>query len=695
MIIALDTETTGIDFYHGALPFFVTSCDENGEQQYWEWYVNPLTRKPVVPKSDLYAIQALIDAADELVLQNGKFDVAALRELFKTKRVPFNWPRHKTHDTLRAGHLLGTNLRHDLTSMVLQYLGRNIEPLELDLKKVCNDARRIARKLFPDMRIAKEGEEDMPSAKGGSDREERGAESEKPWKFDSWLPRVLARELNYPADHPWWHVLREYSNADSASTLALWQVMRPEIERQNLWPIYQTAMRAHPIAYNMERRGITLSRERLDRLSADYEKRSDEAGATCVNIAAELNYDLNLPKGGNNASLRDFCFGPLDLPQLKWSEKTGEPSLDKFVMDQYETLLPQEGLQLRFIQALKARRKSGTAVTYMQGYKRYWLPMGILNRRGEQLWYRLHPSLNPTGTDHLRWSSSNPNEQNISKQEGFNLRYCFGPAPDREWWSLDAQNIELRIPSFEAGEEELMEVFLNPKKPPYFGSYHLVVFDALHPELFAKHGKDCKTLFESTWYQWVKNGNFAVIYGAQEKKADETYHVPGAFKRLRSRFPKIAELSNRWIAFAEKRGYVETIPDKSIGCERGYPILCSRTEYGRVMPTVPLNYHVSGTAMWWTIKAMTRVHEQLEEWREWRDFDGFIAMQVHDELVLDLPKRGDPVVESKGQATAGSSNLQRVRQVQKLMEMGGADINVPTPVGVKYHCDNWSEGIAV
>ena len=150
----------------------------------------------------------------------------------------------------------------------------------------------------------------------------------------------------------------------------------------------------------------------------------------------------------------------------------------------------------------------------------------------------MHPSLNCCGTDTLRWSSSQPNEQNISKLEGFNLRYAFGPAPGREWWSLDAQNIELRITAYEADEEELVEVFLHPERPPYFGSYHLVVFDVLHPDLFAKHGESCKNIFASTWYQWTKNGNFALIYGAQKETADRTYRVSGAYEKIRRRFRK-------------------------------------------------------------------------------------------------------------------------------------------------------------
>src|SRR5258707_9055727 len=71
--------------------------------------------------------------------------------------------------------------------------------------------------------------------------------------------------------------------------------------------------------------------------------------------------------------------------------------------------------QLAFIKALGAKRKRDTAIAYMKGYKRFWLPTNGLDE-----WHRLHPSLNPTGTGTLRWSCTNPTEQNISRHEGVN-----------------------------------------------------------------------------------------------------------------------------------------------------------------------------------------------------------------------------------------------------------------------------------
>ena len=679
-MISLDTETTGVDLFHGAKPFFVTVCREGEDPTFWEWPVDPLTREPQIPKADLEEIRVsyvngslgkVLNIGPMMVLQNAKFDVKALATIGLT-----DWNWNQTHDTLIAGHLLASNHKHDLTSMVLEYLGVDIQPYEDRLEKVVKECRTLAKREFPEWMLAGKDCPGMPSAK------------EKTWKYDTWLPMALVRVGASGNDME--TVLSDYACADSFFTLQLWKVMESELHRRGLWELYQERMKAIPIAFEMEQSGITVSKTRLGELRADYQAESEQAGSLCVNIASTYMvadeesaeneggpYELSLPKSGNNLSLGRFLFDVMGLPVLARTE-TGKPALDKATLEQYEATLPEDSKELAFVKALRGKRKRDTALAYLDGYERYWLPI-------YDEWHVLHPSLNPTGTDTLRWSSSNPNEQNISKQEGFNLRHCFGPVTGKEWWSLDYQNLELRIPAFEAGETDLMHVFEHPKDPPYYGSYHLVVFDALFPELFKQHGKECKNLYESTYYQWTKNGNFAMIYGAQRGTADGTYHKDGAYDLLQRRFPKIAQLNQRMIEHANRHGYVETIPDKTVNPLRGYPIICSRTLENRVMPTVPLNYHVQSTAMWCTMKAMIRCHERLRE----DGSGGRLVMQVHDELVIEYPRRGNPKLPGPG------SNLGRVRDMQRLMAMSGDDIGVPTPTSAEWHPKTWAEGVQV
>ncbi len=668
--IALDCESNGLDVFHGARPFLVTICDEDGEQQRWEWSVDPLTRKVTIPGEDKEQIRQVVEEADRIVGQNLKFDVAMLREA----GVVEDWPWHKTEDTLVAGHLLRSNQSHELKVMALVYLGINIQPFEDEMEKMVKKARLWARKHRPEWRIAKEGLPEMPSARGDL------------WKSDMWL-------LQHYEDGKHYDLVRTYANADSAVTVQLWAVFEEKIKAEGLWEIYRESMKIPAVLVDMERRGVTVSGSRLEEQVNKYGKESVRLGKLCCAIARTYGYDLQLPKSGNNGSLSKFLFGEsggkgepddyipwLDLPVVAESKKTGVPTFDKAVVEHYLATLDPDGKQHRFVQALSDKRKRDTAVQYMIGYKRFWLPSYRDHNMRQTDWYVLHPSLNQTGTDTLRMSSSNPNEQNISAKEGFNLRYSFGPAPGREWWSLDYQNIELRIPAYASGEKKMIDLFERPDEPPYFGSYHLLNCSIVYPDLFwplAEREGEFKRVHVK-WYKRGKNGGFAIQYGCQEAKADATFGVRGAFRQIKESLKDVARYTQETIEFANKHGYVETLPDRTLGCERGYPLWCTRSSWGGVSPTIPLSYKVQGTAMWATRKAMVRCGDYLRELSLETSQDYRIAMQVHDEIVFDFP-------------AGGRKNLPKVRRLQKLMELSGDDIGIPLKVAATYHPGNWSE----
>lgn len=664
-IIGLDTETTGVDFYHGARPFLVTIAYKDGTNKFWEWDVDPFTRKVKAVKEDLREIREEIVLADVIALQNGRFDCRMLRGIFEDNKVDFYWDWSKCVDTLIAGHLLKSNQPHDLTTMAIVYLGINVQPFEDELKQHCNEARRLVRKKYPRWRIAEKGLEEMPSAK------------ESTWKYDQWLLRTLAQKEKLPEDHPYWTTCSEYANSDSVTTVMLWLEQKGRLKFNNLYRLFEERMKLLPIIIEMEDYGVSVSGERLEQQIRLYQKESKKLGSNCLKIAKSYGVTLTLPKSGNNNALKEFLFGTLRIKTNKKSKKTGAMSLDKEVLEELEDSL--RGKPLEFIQSLRQKRSRDTAINYMEGYKKFWLPHG-----NQSDWHILHPSLNPTGTDTLRWSSSNPNEQNISKKDGFNLRYCFGPAPGREWWALDYENIELRIPGYESGEEKMIELFEKSNDPPFFGSYHLLNASIVFPEKFwplAEKKGAFKEKYKATYYQWIKNGGFAKQYGAQAAKVNATFHREGGYEKISECMPKMEALNQYYIGLANKQGYVETLPDRSIGCKRGYPIYCSRSQWGNVKPTIPLNYHIQSTAMYCTMKAMIRCYDRILQLQK-EKFDARIVLQVHDEMVFDLPK-------------GGKKNLFIVNQFKMLMEQSGEDIGIPLKCSVSYHPENWAEAVAL
>jgi len=676
-IYSLDTEATGLDLAHGAKPFFITMCDEEGEVHYWEASVDPLTREPKWDVDDLVEVAELIAEADLLILQNPKFDVRAL----ETVGLNGDWPWDKTVDTLMAGHLLVSNQPHDLTTMAMIYLRLNIQPYEDRLEVATKEAMKIAKRKYPEWQLAKKGRADMPSAK------------EKTWKYDSWLPKAIAKAEDYPEDHDWHHVLAQYANTDSSVTLPLYLKQKQLLESKGLWRIYQERLKLLPVIYAMEQAGMTMSRSRLEELYERLIAESEECRELCIELADGEIEDL--PVNGMSNALRYVLFDKFALKSNKKTKK-GAQSADKFVLDHWLATIPETSKPWRFVNALRRYRKRKTAIGYMDSYQKFWLNLHRDYNPDEEdpnECMIVYPSYNATGTDTLRFSSQNPNAQQVSKQEEVNTRYCFGPAPGREWYSCDAQNIELRLPAYMSGEQDLIDLFERPDEAPYYGSTHLLNFHTVYPDIWERElaevgfdhvGPHCKKKFADTWYQWCKNGGFAVQYGAVERTdsmgtADKAFHKAGSHAKLKKRFSKLEALNKRCIKFAEDHGYIETIPDRTVDPDRGYPLYCSRTDYGRVLPTVPLNYYIQGSAMWWMMKAMIRCHEFLSK----LSIDCKIVCQVHDELIFDFPKGG-----GQRKLKCGTTIIDKCRA---LMAMGGDDYGIPTPVSCSYHPVCWSE----
>lgn len=694
-MLAIDTETTGLDHFHGTMPFIVTTCDETTYQQTWEWYVDPVTRQPEIPSRDLEAIRKLIDSAETLVLHNSKFDAHALCNVIPD--LVWNWD--KVVDTMIASHVLCSNAFHNLTDLAVEYLDRDIEPLEKKMKGIVQEARkkvtdsiRGANKKgrcspLQAWRIADVGLEDMPGIRSGGRFQK--------WKADTWLPKTIAQEFKYEPHHRFWKATLKYAQFDSAITMALWPIMWEKIREQGLEKIYHFRMRPTRIAFEMERRGVSGNTQRTIYMRDKYEKKSVELGKECVSIAKGSGYDLILPKKGANDSLRGLMLEHWKLePVYAKKSKSGEPTLNKDAMAHYQKTLPEGSTQRKFIDTLLKKSNSDATLTYVKDYIRFMV-------KGVGGSYIIHPNFNLTGTDTLRWSSNNPNAQNVKHgkdDEEFSLRSCFGPAPDREWWALDAKNIELRIPFYESGEEAMIELFERSNEPPFYGSNHILVFSILWPKLWSdavkqvgiEHAAEfCKKEYKSTQYAWTKNFNFAVQYGSGEKNADITAHQQGAYKLINQRFKKLAALNRKYVNLAQKFGYVETLPDRTIDPLRGYPVQCTMIGPDRVLPTVPLNYHVQSTAMWLTARAMIDVEEVLVQWRK-EGFDAFITLQVHDEIVIDTPKRENPSTNPR------RSNLGRMREIQRVMEKIGGDFVpvIPTLFGLEYHEFDWGKGTA-
>ncbi len=695
-LTAIDCETSGLDLRHGARPFFVTTCRPDGTQTWYEWDVDPYTREVAVPPEDVAELNALLASGEDLVGHNVKFDATALTAVGVGP-----WPWDRTHDTTLLAHLLASNQPKDLTALCTLWLGRDVLPLEVRLGEAVKKARSLCkRRDF----VERFGEWDLTHTDGDDPRLPSGGG----WRTEYWLPKAV-HGTGYFADEGltagWDRVLRDYANEDSAVTACLFDVMLREVRRRGLEKLYGERRKLLRVCAEMERHGMTYSRAGRDALAAELTRERDGHEAECRAVAAKYSYSLEFPKGAVNQNLRTFCFDVLRLPHVRNPKaKTDAPCLDsKNAVPHYLATLPEDSDGGRFVRSMTMKRARDTGLAFLAAWDGYAIPLG-----GADGYATVHPDFNPTGTGTTRLSCKNPNAQQVGKKDldatGMPiavLRGAFGPAPGREWWSLDFANIELRIPAYLSGERDLIGLFEDADSPPFYGSEHLLNFSVVYPDLWEdavrevgidRAGPWVKREYAGSWYKWCKNGDFAVGYQAGDATADLAFHRPGSRRRLVERFAKKAALNDRCVRFAEGHGYVETVPDATVDPTRGYPLWTQRGEYGRVTPTLPLNYVVQGTAGQCGNKAAVRCLGQLDDWNRAAGRDDWrMPCYVHDELVFDFPRRADPRRDPK------RSNLGRVRVLQKLMERSGDDLvtRVPLRVAVEYHDVSWAEGAAV
>lgn len=637
---AFDCETTGLDLMYGCKPFFVSISYEDGTVRFWEWPVDPHTRQPMIPVADIEELYAeLTNPCDRLVGHNSKFDVRAIQTIIP--RLPTDNLFARLDDTLLMSHALDSHESHGLKDLALKYA--NIKDTdESDLKTACDEARAMARKLK--WRVA--NKESMPLQKSGKNW----------WKMDMFLPRAIADFYGWPDEHPWRKLLGRYANMDTARTLVLDTIFREALETQGLTEQYEKRRKLLPVVYNMEQRGVTLDCGKVDdeiqRCLSEAERYRQQAAALAENP------DLNV---NSDAQIRTVLIDQLDMPVLKQTD-SGAPSVDKDVLTDYLKMTEPEDTAYQFCVNVVASKKFTKAAGSLDGYKRAAVVLHPYVSDPLNNFWRLFPNFNITGTATTRFSSSNPNAQNISKgKEAFieelkaadlSLRKCFGPAPWREWYAIDYVQLQLVIFAHVSEEASMIEAVQRGM------DFHTFMAQRIF-------GLPDQQEPDASQRTIAKNVNFGFIFGAGPSKIEQTAKRPGLYDELRQLFPNATKFIDRNKRQVRKYGYVFTAG--------GY-----RLTVPGDTPYAATNYIVQGTEGDIVQLAMLKCDAYLREHCP----DAYITMNVHDELVFDFP-RGE--------------GIEHIGPLAYLMEEAGRELQQPIncTVDAKYIPNHWAKGETV
>jgi DNA polymerase I len=404
----------------------------------------------------------------------------------------------------------------------------------------------------------------------------------------------------------------QYAAEDADITLQLHQTLSPQLKLQGkLETVYrEIELPAMQVLFVMERNGVLIdskllniqSRE-LGEILLDLEKRAyEQAGQP---------FNMNSPK-----QVQEILFEKLGLP-VKKKTPSGTPSTDEEVLQELalDYPLPKIMLEYRSMSKLKS--------TYTDK-----LPL-VVNPATGRIHTNYAQAVVPTG----RLASSDPNLQNIPVRtaEGRRIREAFIADPGSHIVSADYSQIELRIMAHLSGDAGLLYAFAHGHD----------VHRATAAEIFGIEPE----AVNNEQRRYAKVINFGLIYGMSafglasqlniERSAAQSY-----IERYFARYPGVANYMQSTREQAKQQGYVETVFGRRLWLVE---INGGNGMRRQAAERAAINAPMQGTAADLIKLAMVAV----QRWIEHEKLRTRLIMQVHDELVLEVPDSELALVKEK------------------------------------------------
>ena len=393
-----------------------------------------------------------------------------------------------------------------------------------------------------------------------------------------------------------------YSAEDADVILRLWRVLKPRLVAERMTSVYETLERPLiGVLARMERRGISIDRQVLSRLSGEFAQTAARVEAEIQEIAGE---PINV---GSPKQLGDIIFGKMGLPGGS-KTKTGAWSTSAQILDELAEQgheFPKKILEWRQVSKLKS--------TYTDALPTYVHPQT----------HRVHTTYALAATTTGRLSSNEPNLQNIPvrTEDGRKIRRAFIASPGHKLVSADYSQIELRLLAEIADIAVLKQAFRDG----------LDIHAMTASEMFGVPVKD----MPGEVRRRAKAINFGIIYGISAFGLANQLGIPreeasAYIKKYFERFPGIRAYMDETRDFCRAHGYVETL----FGRKCHYPdIKASNASIRSFNERAAINARLQGTAADIIRRAMVRMEDALAE----KNLSAQMLLQVHDELIFEVP----------------------------------------------------------
>jgi DNA polymerase-1 len=397
-------------------------------------------------------------------------------------------------------------------------------------------------------------------------------------------------------------VATRYSAEDALIALRLWENLEPKLQSEGLMKIFTDVdLPLVMILSQMEEQGVCIDTDWLKVLSDDFQKdmlRIDER----IGAFTKGPVNLNSPK-----QLAQLLFEELKLPAQS-KTKTGY-STDAKVLEALAPLheVPRLLLEYREVSKLKG--------TYVD-------PLPLLRDKKTG---KIHASFHQTVAATGRLSSSDPNLQNIpvKTERGAKIRRAFIPSPGNVLLSADYSQIELRLLAQMSGDVELSKSF---KKDEDVHRRTASEIFAIAPEQVTDQQRGV-----------AKAINFGLMYGKSAFGLAQELEIPRKeaaeiIEKYFARYSGVKRYLDQSILDAKEKGYAITV----LGRKRPLKDIKNPNHMIRSnAERMAMNSPIQGTASDLMKLAMIEIDRRLKK----GGYQAKLTIQVHDEVVLDCPKK--------------------------------------------------------
>lgn len=411
ILVACDTETTGLNPWKGDRIFTLTFCNDDGESGHVRWEVDPFTRYVEIKKEDYALVKQFYENPKiTKVFHNAKFDIRMLEAIGITVN-------GEIHDTMFAMHCLRTAEPTLALKPIAEKYANIPSDDEQTLIKATQKARREGKKLG--WAVANEETHGRGFANG-----------------DYWMaPPELCKI---------------YAVRDVQRTIVLWLLFEETMKKEGVWEVYLEEMRLLKVTYQMESRGV-----RIDPVFVESEiKRNTKIVKASGTKIEKIKPGLNV---NSHKQMSQYLFVEKKYVSIRTTD-SGNPSVNTEVLQSIDDPI------------CKLIIEHKTAEKALNGFFNRFKKLSVI----ENDLHILHPDFHQIGPVTGRYSCREPNLQNVADPYGTRApipipaRMAFVPRPGYVWYHFDYKQMELWLFSSPAlaHEEKMLSVLLSGEDLP-------------------------------------------------------------------------------------------------------------------------------------------------------------------------------------------------------------------------------------